>query len=540
MGCMDSPLSRSPQRDVGRRRALVWLARVLAVVALTILGMLLGLRLAGPVTQETRLGTVSLRIAAAWHGEVDAFIPIANWGVRADAFSAPLRIEVEPRSVNRDALLDAVGGDPRVLANVEEDAHDAARSALLRALLWAVAGALVAGALLALVVAVGRRRSTPSGRRGSRAGLVAWSATPAIVAAAIGGAALARTSATFDPAAFDSPRFYARGAELGELLKVAEKAQTATDEYSSSVQRTLSGYATILSAGARLAPLGTSSSPAALISDLHGNALVLPALERLFGGGPVFFAGDLGQRGSPAEARALIPQVAGLGGRLVAVSGNHDSSYLMRRLAGAGVVVLTDRGRLRADGQTDGEPVQRIGDLRVAGYPDPLEWRAADPNDPRRIFSFSERPDGERELAQAQERLVRWFERLAPRPDVVLIHQNGLAQGLARALRGGGYGHKLLILTGHDHRQHIDRYGSVLVVDAGTAGAGGAFGVGTEPVGVAQLQLRDGAGGQPRAVDLVQVEPLSGAAQADRVVLGSARVCEHEDVNCHDDSGDGR
>jgi hypothetical protein len=221
-----------------------------------------------------------------------------------------------------------------------------------------------------------------------------------------------------------------------------------------------------------------------------------------------------------------------VGNPVVAVSGNHDSRLIMRELAGAGAIVLTDTGRLREDGTTDGEPVQRIGQMRVAGWPDPLEYRGPNPNDPRRIFSFSELPDGDTRYAAAQTGIVSWFDGLPERPDIVMVHQNGLAQHLARALHSRGDQRPLLILTGHDHRQHIDLYGDdIVVVDAGTGGAGGVFGVGTQSVGVATLQLPNGRA-PPRAVDLVELDPVNGNAQADRVVPASDAACEVERVTC--------
>jgi predicted phosphodiesterase len=488
-------------------------------------GTLVGLRLAGPAARETALGTVSVRVAPAWHGQVDAFIPIANWGVRADAFSGPLRLHVEPRSVDREALLRAAAGDGGVLSDAEKDARQVAHGALLRALRWATGGALVLGAAAALAARALGRRSLGAG--------LAWLLAPPACAVLLCALVLLRVQSTFDPGAFRSPDFYARGAELGQLLKVAGEAETTGERYRSSVHRTLAGYATLLNAGANLAPVA-ADAPAVLISDLHGNQLVLGPLRQLFSGRPIFFAGDFGQRGSPAEASALIPQVTALGRPLVAVSGNHDSRPFMRRLAGAGAVVLTEHGRLRANGRTDGRPVQRVDGLLVAGYADPLEWRGSDPDDPRRVFSFSERPDGDRDYTRVQDLLLRWFQQLPRRPHVVLVHQNGLAQGLAEALNAGGDDRPLLILTGHDHQQHIDRYGEILVVDAGTVGAGGAFGVGAESVGVAHLHFPERQP-RPRAIDLVQVEPLSGAASAERIVPASRESCERERVHCHDE-----
>ncbi len=513
-----------PARRPRWRAALSWALRAAAVLALAVAGGVLGLRLARAETTETALGVISVRVDPAWHGEVDAFIPVADWGVRADVFSAPLAIHVEPRSVDREALIRAASGDRAVLRAAEQDARSAAQRALIRALLWAVAGALALG----VVAALAARALTESSSRFAIAG---WLTAPPVCAALFSLAIFLRAQDTFAPTAFDSPTFYARGAELVQLLNVAESAQETGDRYSSSVKRALIGYATLLNGGGGL-ERPDRAPPSLEVSDLHGNTLVLGPLERLVSGRPVFFVGDFGQSGTRAEADALIPQVERLGKRIVAVSGNHDSSLFMRRLAAAGITVLTDQGRLRADGSVQGPPTRRIAGVRVAGYPDPLEWNGDDPSDPDRGYSFGDLPNGAQRYDDAQRRLRRWFQRLRPHPDVVLIHQNGLAQALARTARARDPDRPLLILTGHDHEQHIDRYGDVLVVDAGTAGAGGAFGAGSESVGVAELHTPPGEV-LPRAVDLIQVEPVSGAASAERVIVSSPEACERERVRCH-------
>jgi predicted phosphodiesterase len=388
-----------------------------------------------------------------------------------------------------------------------------------------VLGALAAGAIAA-TLARALRPGQP------RLALLTWLVAPALWAALLGFIVLLRAEDTFAPRAFDNPSFYARGAELPQLLSAAENAQEVGEGYSSSVQRALVGYATLLRGGPRLDVAG-GLRPALQVSDLHGNTLVLRPLRRVVSGRPVFFVGDFGQSGTRAEADVLIPQVMKLGQRIVAVSGNHDSRLFMRELAGAGATVLTDRGRLRSNGTVKGPPTRRVAGLRIAGYPDPLEWRGSDPNSPRRVFSFGDLPNGEQMYARAERLIRRWFLRLRPVPDVVLIHQNGLAQSLARAVHAEDPGRSLLILTGHDHRQHIDRYGQVLVVDAGTVGAGGAFGAGLESVGVAELHMQRGET-LPHAVDLIRVEPLSGAANAERVIAFSAEACDRDLVRCHD------
>jgi predicted phosphodiesterase len=525
--------ARSERRSIrgaARRaaRAFAWAARVLLWVALGVGGALVGLRLAGPLEHHTALGDVRLRVEPSWHGQVDAYVPIADWGVRANAFHAPLRVRIEPLGVDRQALLRAAAGDRTVLARTERDARDAASAAVQRALIFSLGGVLAAAALGALLrAALARRRRPPRVRE-----LIVWAAVPFAVGAALIAFTVLRATSTFDVDAFAQPSFYARGEELSQLLQVSEKVEETGKGYTSSVQRSLSGYAALLNAGANIQVDAAEDSPAVLISDLHGNTPALDALERLYADRPVFFGGDLGHTGSRDEASLLAPRLARAGSPVVAVSGNHDSRLIMRALAADGAIVLTDSGRLRADGSTDGKPVQRIGQMTVAGYPDPLEWQGRDPSAPERVFSFSERPDGEREYQAAQAGLVRWFDGLPQRPDIVMVHQNGLAQHLGQTLFQRGDGRPLLILTGHDHRQHVDLYRQIVVVDAGTGGAGGVFGIGTQSVGIATLQL---PGGNPpaRAVDLINVDPVSGTAQADRVVLSSGAACKVERVVCH-------
>jgi hypothetical protein len=509
------------------KKAAKWVATVLLWTLIAVTGALTGLRLAGPIDRSTAIGDIRLRIQASWHGQVDAYVPLADWGIRANAFSGPLTVRVEPRGVDRQALLRAAAGDQELLTRAEDDARDAATAAVIRAVVFSGLGVLAAGVLAALLrAALARNRPVPL------KSVALWSGATLGIGALVIALAVLRMTSTFDTNAFAQPKFYARGAELSQLLQVSEKVEETSQGYSNSVQRTLAGYAALLSAGGNIQVDAADESPAVLVSDLHGNTLSLNALERLFARRPVFFAGDLGQAGTQAEANLFTHRLATVGKPVIAVSGNHDSRLIMRDLAGEGAVVLTDTGRLRKDGSTDAKPVQHIENMKVAGFSDPLEYRGPNPGDPKRIFSFSELPDGDTRYAAAQVGVVRWFDGLPERPDVVMIHQNGLAQHLSKTLLSRGPQRKLLILTGHDHRQHVDLYGNdITVVDAGTGGAGGAFGVGTQSVGVATIQL-PGGHPPPRAIDLIAVDPVNGNAQADRVVPSSPAACEIERVTC--------
>src|SRR3954465_12611833 len=136
------------------RQIAGWVGRILLWSALALAGALLGLRVAGPMERHTALGNVTLRVAPSWHGEINAYIPIADWGIRADAFETPLQIRVEPRGVHRQAVIKAASGDSKILSAAENDARDAATASLVRALLFAIGGVILAGAFSAMIRAL--------------------------------------------------------------------------------------------------------------------------------------------------------------------------------------------------------------------------------------------------------------------------------------------------------------------------------------------------------------------------------------------------
>jgi calcineurin-like phosphoesterase family protein len=502
------------------------LLALLLCLALALAGLWLGVRLATPGTYETPLGRVSVGVSIASHGEVAAYVPLADWGVRTRPFSAPVDIRVEPRTLERDAALRAARGDRQLLGSAEEDLRDAVISAVLRSVRFGLGGAAAAALLLALVL-LARRRAQPAeaGWSGRRAVLVGGPVLVLALAALACLAVFLRAAATFDERALERPTYFARGAELVQLVDAAENARQAGEGYADKVEGAVRSFATLLSdpTSGRL----EAGRRAILCSDLHDNGFALASLEPYAEGKPVFFVGDFGASGSLAEAQLLVPGIARLGSRVVAVSGNHDSSRFMRALARRGVTVLERDGVLRRDGRHGAATVEVDG-LVVAGFDDPLEWRGRRADDPRRVYSFAEMPDPRAREDRARRQLVAWFDGLPRRPDVVLLHQNGLALYLARLLQERGDDRPLTILTGHDHRQHVDRYGPHVVVDAGTLGAGGIAGVGQDSVGLADLHfsLRDPG---LQAVDLLSVEPVSGNGLARRVVN---RACDTPDGRC--------
>jgi predicted phosphodiesterase len=481
-----------------------WLLRV-GLAFLLVVGALAGafvsLRADSPSIDRFALGTVAVRVTPAKQGEIDAYAPLVDWGARVRPFRSPLEVRLEFRALDRKATLASLRSGDAAVRNVtaaRRDLDAVVRSGMRRAALVGGLGALAGGLLAgALAGAVMRRRSWLA--HGAFAGA-------AVSIAAIGAAALDLSHA--DARAFREPVFYARGDELPELLAFSEQLLTAGERYTESYDAALKSLANVIAVGRRAPSAEPVTGTAIVASDLHSNRLVLSALGRFARGKTLYFVGDFTELGTRVEL-GIAGEIAAAGGRVVAVSGNHDSASFMRALAAAGATVLTREGVLQADGTSDGSPVVEVDGLAVAGWDDSLESKGG-------LGEHRLTVAGER-LATQMSDITAWFDRLPRRPDIVLVHRHALAHALLEHLAHDEDGEPVVVLTGHDHEQHYDRAGPHVLIDGGTVGAGGPFAVGVAPAGFAQLHL-DARGGLV-AVDLIEIEPLHGEASARRIAL---------------------
>jgi len=475
------------------------LAFVLVVGALV--GAVVGLRAAPASVEPFSLGTVRVQVVPARQGEVDVYAPVVDWGVRVRPFRSPLAVDLELQALDREAALASLRSGAAAsegARSVRRDLDAVVRAELARAALAGGLGALAGGILAGAVVgAVARRRRWLA--HGAFAGVV-------VALAATGAIAFDLRHA--DPAAFREPEFYARGAELPELLAFSEQILTAGERYTESYDTALRSLANVLAAGRRPPDAPTDRTHAIVASDLHSNRLVLPALADFAREKTLYFVGDFTQLGTRIE-RGIVREAATAGARVVAVSGNHDSRSFMEELAGEGALVLTREGRLDPDGSVDGRPVVEVDGHPVAGYDDALE-NTGSLRDHR--LNIEDELLGKEAL-----RFLVWFDGLPQRPEIVLVHRHALAHALLDHVAEQTDEQPVLILTGHDHEQHWHEEGGSVIVDAGTVGAGGPFAVGEESAGFAQIHL--GESGRLEALDLIEVEPLSGEASARRVAF---------------------
>jgi predicted phosphodiesterase len=487
--------------DKNHWRILSFVAFALVCAGCALGGGYLTVRAFAATVEPFTLGTVRVTAVPALDGRVDVYVPIVDWGVRASPYSAPVAIELRFRSLDREeaqATLRSGGTAGESLAGIRSELAQVGRDALRRTALLGFGGGIGGGLLGGAVIGAALHR---------RRWLVYGGVIGVLVPLTYGGVVLASLRSV-DYSAFERPTFYAHGSELPRLLEFSEQLLVASERYTESYEQVLAGLANLVALASEGGARSTSTTSVMLASDLHANTLVLPVAEGYAEGKIVFWAGDFTLRGTEPESR-LAPLIRRVGREVVAVSGNHDSRPFMADLARAGVVVLTRDGRLLPDGSTDGRPVIEVEGLAVAGYDDPLEG-------PREDVDGRPLELEEAEFDVASREFVSWFQGLPERPDIVLVHQHGLAHALLDSLTQPD-DESLLIFTGHDHEQHLEQDGSAVLVDGGTVGAGGPFEIGVQASGFAEIHFTPS--GEARAVDLIEVEPISGNAQASRVIL---------------------
>jgi predicted phosphodiesterase len=363
----------------------------------------------------------------------------------------------------------------------------------LRVLLLAVfAFALSAGLVVALAV------------RGPGAPRLRWLVVAAVGTTLAGCLALALLLPPRGRIA--DPEYYANGPDIPVALRAIEQAQGSARVISEELNEQLVGLARLVAASSRREP-ARDLHHLVLASDLHNNLLALPALDRAVGRNPLFFAGDLTSSGSPFEF-TLVRRIVRIGHPFVFVSGNHDSDALVRRMALAGGIVLTEHGRLRPDG-SHGPVVVNVRGLRVAGYSDPFERRA------RERFRSTQEP---RPTPAQQEEFRDWLRPLLGRVDVVMVHSPALVEDAAEELRRIPPRRPLVLLTGHTHTQDFRSSTNLLELNGGTVGGGGTGNLEkSQPFGLSVLIYARESGFEPAAADMVQIDAHGGSARAERL-----------------------
>lgn len=449
---------------------------------------------------ELSVGRISLSVSPFHDGALDAYVPLVDWGVRFPGVRFPARVQVQLETVDRGAARRLVTRGLPAADSVRAEVRSALAKYLRQLALLAAGGALALGGLVACAIRGGRPRLR---------WLVATAASTAVAWVVVVATLLAPRGDLAGPV------YYAHGSDIPIALRAAQVPSRSSKQLGTEVGNQLLGLARLIIApGNRVALTGLPRLTIA--SDLHNNVIAIPTIARVAGEGPLLFAGDLSDRGTPLETSAIRSMV-GAAKRMVIVGGNHDSDESLRELARAGAIVLTEFGRLRSDG-TYGQMVSRIAGLRIAGYTSPNV----------RLAATSYRDRGAEITSAAQAAFSTWLSGLQNKVDIVMVHEPELAEPAIQALRADPSTHPLLIVAGHTHQQAIRSADDLSEVNGGTAGAGGTGNLEeAQALGLAVVTYRPPTAHQrftPLAVDLIQVVPDTGEATARRVRLDQGSV----------------
>jgi predicted phosphodiesterase len=441
---------------------------------------------------QLSVGQIELSADPGSHGALDLYVPLVDWGVRFDdVIRLPIRLNVDLRTVDRTVVSRVAQGGSLDLQDVRGEARDAIAGYMRKLIGLALLGSLTIGLLVAFAV---RHHHSPRLRY-----------TTAAVGITTLGIAIALVVLFPPRGTFDEPQYYAFGPDIPRALDAVEAAQKSTRALDQELDAQLVGLARLVTSPAGLTPLADRPS-ITIASDLHNNFLASQILDRATGDHPLFFAGDLTDRGSPLEAR-LVSRVTSLGDPFVFVSGNHDSDSLEQDLARRGAVVLTERGRLNADGSY-GDMTVEVGGLEVAGYGDPFERRSSE--------NFRDRFQPSPTPAQ-QDAFTAWLTPLIGEVDLVMVHEPALIEPALAILQDDPPDRPLVFVTGHTHEASLDRYAGVTVINGGSVGAGGTGNLTeTTDYALARLIYTADPNFQPLAADLITIDPDDGSSSASR------------------------
>ena len=469
-----------------------------AAVALVVIAVLGGGLLALTTYSAERdlsVGRIELSVEPFHPGALDLYVPLVDWGARFSAVRLPARLKIDVRTVDRDAAERVANGEIPDVQAVRHEARDAVASYIRVLLLVVFLCALAAGLIVALAV------------RGRAAPRLRW------LFAAAGGTALAGVLALFlllpPRGEIADPEYYANGPDIPVALRTIERAQGSA--------RAISRGAEPAAGRARAADLGVVVPAGARRAARRGDRLGPPQQPaRAAGARPRGrLASALLRRRPHLERLAVRVQpgeaVVRIGHPFVFVSGNHDSDALTRRMALAGGIVLTQRGRLRADGGY-GPVVVRVRGLRVAGYADPFERKASE------RFKGTNEPTPD---AAQREEFRDWLRPLLGHVDVVMVHEPQLAADAAEELRRIPPSRPLVLLTGHTHVASFHTSTNFTEINGGTVGGGGTGNFEkNQPFGLALLSYTRDPGFDPAAADLVEIDAHGGSAKAERFRIG--------------------
>jgi predicted MPP superfamily phosphohydrolase len=389
-------------------------------------GAWLGIFLSGTVRAQVGPVETGMSVKPSWTGEtvVDAS-PLGTLTFRTH--DAPLRLRITLENIDQErakSLLEDPRLADRLPSIIERDLLDGVRELVIRSLLCASAGALIA------VLMVFRRPKV------ALLGLVAAS-----VALAGTGVLAART---FHPDSLIEPRYSGLVAAAPSLVGSAESIVTKFESYRSQLTKLVTNVSKLYDTVSTLPVYDADPRSIRVlhISDIHINPIawnVIRSLTDQFAIDVIVDTGDISDHGTKAENK-FVEEIGGLGVPYVFVRGNHDSKTTEKAVARQkNAIVLDDKMRNVA-----GLSIYGLGDPRFT--PDKTAESGTDP--------------------ASLEQFGRTHAQNVEDADLVAVHDDIVARGFS--------GVTPMVLAGHAHKRSTTMLptGTRVLVQGSTGGAG--------------------------------------------------------------------
>jgi predicted phosphodiesterase len=395
------------------------------------IGALIAIGLFGSPVYRIGALNVKLSISPSLSGETRLSIPPLG-KVTAATHRSPLAFQASVDEANVEDLhgmLTGRSGNKALIGRIEDDVRGAVLKFAVRLLLLSFLG----GAAAVWAFKAGRRPKLILLGGLSSAGLV--------------GGALGLTAMTYNVRAFEKPNLTNTLRSAPWIVRMAQNGVLKLDQADTQIRKAAADISKLDKGISKMAATGDLSGRMKIlvISDLHNNPLGMAYsrdLADLFDVDMVLDAGDLTDLGSQFESD-LVKRSGGFDRPHVFVAGNHDSVRTVKSLAG-----------LRDTFVPDGRMVTVKG-LRILGQNDPA------------MSSGGGKPAlaTPGQISRAARKLKSGFRQLSEAPDILIVHEPGVAREFV--------GKVPIIISGHDHVLDVSKTRGSAWVRPGSAGASG-------------------------------------------------------------------
>jgi predicted phosphodiesterase len=412
------------------------------MIAVSLAGIALGLRVDGRVQQDVGPFTASFQLVPSLHGGTEVDIPPLG-SLRVDTHAGPAQLQLKLDSIDQ-ARATAFVRNPQGVADASNTAVPDVQAGVTRLIMQSAAVALLGAMLLAAIVFRDVRRVAICG----------------VLALITVGGAGGIAAATFRPAAIEEPTYHGLLSNAPAVIGDAHSIADRFDAYRAELQGLVTNVTRIYETMSTLPVYEPSPHTVRVlhISDLHLNPAafsVIATVVAQFHIDVIVDTGDINDWGTTMES-SFTSQIGKLKVPYVFIRGNHDS------VATAKVVAKQPNAHVLEDSEftIDGLTIAGIGDPRFT----PDKTTEETPGTPG--ADHADDP-----VWQSGARLARTVVNSGTPVDLAMVHDPASAYPLVGVVP--------VILAGHLHHRETQSLTALpgdpptlMLVEGSTGGAG--------------------------------------------------------------------